>query len=252
MITHSNILMRDLVMKKDNNYSVFMGKCNTINAYLVKKYNLYQKATFGRALIESKKQDTVVQHYWEDLQIFLELRNLLAHKQYGEEVLASPSQEVIQRISEIQQKIVDPTHIGMLFKQSVISFDINDSLGEALEIVRKHDYTQFPIFYNRELVGLLSENGITRWLSRNIENNGLSVKDTKIYEVLNMEECKLSFSFISPLASVYEVETKFANGYKNNNKNLVLLVTNMQNPHEASDLIAIITYADLQLINRYI
>jgi len=30
MITHSNILMRDLVMKKDNNYSVFMGKCNTI------------------------------------------------------------------------------------------------------------------------------------------------------------------------------------------------------------------------------
>jgi predicted transcriptional regulator len=229
-----------------------MSTCNQITNFLIKKYNLTEKTTFGEAIYETRKQDKIVNYYWDDLHVFLDLRNVLVHKQYGIEVLANPSKEVIDSINKIRDKIMNPVIIGALFKQKVISFDSDDSLDKVLNYVRSYDYTQFPIFSGRTFLGLLSENGIARWLSRMIENDVISLRETKISEVMSLEECKSNYLFISPSANIYEVDVKFANGYKNNNKTLVLLITNKQNPIDASDFTGIITYADLQLIKNHI
>ncbi|MFW5891120.1 MAG: CBS domain-containing protein, partial [bacterium] len=208
----------------------------------------------GEAITESKQKykDKIVNHYWKDLQMFLNLRNVLSHEQDRNDILANPTDETVKRIVAIKDKIINPDVVGKLFKTKVVSFKSDNSLDKVLNVVKDYDFTQFPIFSNEEFIGVLSENGITRWLSRKVEDDVLSIKETKVEEVLDLEESKDNFGFINPSANVFDLLNKFQKGYRNHNKSLILLVTGKKDPKKSSDFTGIITYADLQKIYNHI
>jgi len=235
-------------MQSKNNFTLFISACNQITNHLKKKYGLKPKVNFGEAIRECKNKDKIVNYYLDDLNMFLDLRNVLIHGQDRNDVLANPTDETLSRIQTIKDKIINPEVVGNLFNTEVISFYVNDSLEKVLNTIRDHDYTQFPIFSNGNFVGVLSENGITRWLSRKIEDDILSIKETEVNEVLDLEEVKDNYRFIKPNANIFDLLSIFQKGYRNQNNSLVILITGKKNPEKESDFIGIITYADLQKI----
>jgi predicted transcriptional regulator len=50
-------------------------------------------------------------------------------------------------------------------------------------LIKKHDYSQFPIYDEDEFVGLLTENGITRWLAKHV---------TQVLSLVDFEEIPVS------------------------------------------------------------
>ena len=147
-------------MQSKNNFTLFISACNLITNHLKKKYGLKPKANFGEVIRECKNKDKIVNYYLDDLNMFLDLRNVLIHDQDQNDILANPTDETLRRIQVIKDKIINPEVVGSLFNTEVLSFYVNDSLEKVLNAIKKYDYTQFPIFSNDNFIGVLSENGI--------------------------------------------------------------------------------------------
>ncbi|SEK78364.1 CBS domain-containing protein [Carnobacterium iners] len=100
----------------------------------------------------------------DSLDFFREFRNLLIHKTVsGEEAIATPSSLLIEEIEMITEKIKHPKKVKDLFLSEVVTFDQGDKLSLVLKKVKEKSYSQFPVFNDNKLVGIVSENGITNF-----------------------------------------------------------------------------------------
>jgi CBS domain-containing protein len=236
---------------ESTNYKEFIGHCNNINNFLIEAYKLAPNTNLGAALNETRKKNKIINHYWNDLSVIRELRNLLIHERTKFDLIAEPSNEIVERAQNIYKKLNNPEIAGQLFNSKVICFDVNDSLSKVLKIIHEDNYTQFPVFDGNHLVGLLTENGISRWLAQMVKEDIVSIVDTKIYEVIQLEESSKNYELIKPSATVYDVDDRFSNGYKKNNRTLTLLISLSNNPTDENQITGIITFADLQLVNKH-
>lgn len=233
-----------------NNHEEFMNICVNLEKHLKRKYKLENNLTLGQALNKTKRQNKIIEYYWDDLNLFRDLRNMLAHERYHNSIVANPSDEIIQSIKKIFNKIKNPSKVGKLFSCEVICFQENDYLESLLKIIKEKDYSQFPIFDKNGLSGLITENAIARWVSRKVDEDIISIKETKLEDVLPMEEVKDNYRLVLPNLTVYDVLDIFRRSYNDNNKQLVLLISANSNPKSHSDIQGIITYADYQKLNN--
>jgi predicted transcriptional regulator len=104
------------------------------------------------------------------------------------------------------------------------------------------DYTQFPLYDGEKFMGLLSENGITKWLAKNVED-GIFDGDTLLSDVISFEEEENNFSFINREASIYEAKEAFRNYIDKGLELDALLITHSGSAHEK--LMGIITRWDI-------
>jgi predicted transcriptional regulator len=233
-----------------NNNEIYIGITNELTKYLVGKYGLAPLSTFGDAINRCKNKDRIVKFYFDELNTFLDLRNFLVHEHNSKNILASPTDETLKRIKEIKNKIINPDVVGKIFKSKVSSFFINDTLDKVLADVKEFNYTQFPIFSKDGFVGVLSENGITHWLAQEADNDIISINETKLKDVIRLEEINNNYRLINPNSSIYDLLDIFQKGYKDNNKSLVVLITNKKNPIHESDFTGIVTYADSSSLHK--
>lgn len=230
-----------------DNYNRFLRQFNAINKYLITQYKLRDKTTFGEAIYLVKKKDPIINYYFEDLKFFGELRNVLVHGTiYKQEniALASPSDEVVKRIELISQRLKNPKTVGQLFKKKVLCFNLNDSLATLLYTVKKQKYSKFPVFDKQKFVGIVTENGITNWLAEHVDHDVLSLEETTLQEIIEVEENKDDYKIISHKTSVFAAEQYLVNNLYQN-RGLALIISNKKNPTKASDLVGIITAFDL-------
>lgn len=111
--------------------------------------------------------------------------------------------------------------------------------------VNQQGYSQFPIYDdNGQFIGLLTENGITNWLSRSLNDDLISISDTKINDVIQYEEIQSHFLFVSRNISVFEAKEKFLNHLEVGTVKLdALLIT--ENGKKTETLLGIITPWDV-------
>jgi len=121
-------------------------------------------------------------------------------------------------------------------------FQITDTLVNVLRVIREMDYTQFPLYNGEKFMGLLSENGITKWLAKNVED-GIFDGDTILSDVISFEEQQDNFCFITREASIYEAKEAFRNYIDKGLELDALLITNSGSAHEK--LMGIITRWDI-------
>lgn len=134
------------------------------------------------------------------------------------------------------------------FSRDVLTFQINDSLAIMLKAINEKNYTQFPVYDDNEFVGLISENGVTNWLAKNVSEDIISLIDTPLKSIIKCEENKNNYNFISRSTSVYEAEEIFKEFTTNGSKLDALLITHSGNKKES--LLGIITPWDIININE--
>ena len=138
------------------------------------------------------KQYSRKHRFWgdaEDLFALAKLRNLIVHNistHHG--YLAVPTSEALERIEGLRDNLVSPERVIPRYMRKVIALSAEEPLSKALKIMYEQSHSQIPIYGQNAYVGLLTENGVMRWVTKNLNKSGNSPFSTKISEVLMEEE----------------------------------------------------------------
>ncbi len=147
-----------------------------------------------------------------ELKLFAELRNVAVHMQSLVNPAFVPSDKAVERLEQIRDRLLSPPLAGSVFRRKVVAVSPLDSLTKVLEFVRQNDFSQFPVYDGSALVGLLTENGITRWLAQHVNSSGSLVEllDHSVSEVLNDDRKSRNFKLVGRQLPVDVVQDLFA------------------------------------------
>jgi len=148
------------------------------------------------------------------LRIYDDLRNALVHlRQEPKLYLSVRLPRVAGQIEQIRDQLTRPEAVIPEFQKPVHKLSEHDPLSLALRAIDENAYSQFPVYdSDGHLRGLLTENGITRWLADHITNNPTIVEfdDTTIDVILSREESRPNFEFVSRNRAIPDVVSMFS------------------------------------------
>ncbi|HAX72767.1 MAG TPA: hypothetical protein DCY20_04525 [Firmicutes bacterium] len=218
-------------------YLDFIESFNRIEKYLKKYTKSDDTASFNDLLYRSSKHP-MVQIYIDELHLFRKLRNIIIHQTDNfSQLIATPSDEAIERIQFIEKEISDPTNIEV-FKKDVTVFSSSDSLQTVLKISGEKGITKFPIYEGDKFIGLATSRAVVKWLQKHIEQDKIELNG-QLKDLLSFEKETL-YKFVSCKQSIYEVWDLFT---KSQQKLDVLIMT--ENGSKDETILAVITYDDL-------
>lgn len=236
--------------KNITNHEKFLRAFNSLHEVLGKKLN-QPSLQFGALLkVAEKNRDKVIMKFLNELDFYREFRNFLVHQvTIDKPPVAEPSDFIVDEINNIIHRIEKPKKAYELFLNKVIHFNMDDSLGKVLTVVKEKEYSQFPVFKNNELVGLISENGITRFLAKSVDDDVISIVETKVKDVITQDEAKNSISIVNSNTLIHDIEGIFNSKLHEGNSIFAILVSNRGHKIEKpEDIVGIITPWDLPII----
>lgn len=233
------------------NFDQFKYYTNEINKFLVKLYGYPSKTTFGEAVNLSKHKNTVIKRYYEILRVYIDLRNVLTHESLKNGLLAEPSDEVVSMTEKIYKALKSPSNVSEYITDSVVSFNLTDSVSNVLEIVHKDGYTFFPIFDDKSFLGMLTADGISKGIAKYAEDDIISLKEILINDVINLDDNKVNCELVRTNTTVYDAVELFETSSIKNGQPLSLLISD-GNVSKHSDIRGIITYWDIEKMRKKI
>jgi predicted transcriptional regulator len=151
------------------------------------------------------------------------LRNALVHRRRRSyQYVAIPTRETLRQLEECYFELVGAGLATENFPNQVETIQPDQTLAYVLDRIRQKDFSQFPVYDGQVFVGLLTENGIIRWLADNlflgqpkVEFNEVKVEQvfldrTLVRDLLNMEETTENVMFEQATITVEEVRRLFA------------------------------------------
>lgn len=227
------------------NSDYYLASFNTIDKFLRGLINSPNHISFYRVVDLASETNAAVRRYKDDLREFANLRNAIVHERTDVTyVIAEPHDSTVKRIQHIESEVCKPQSVIPLFKREVSKFSIDDPLVDLLKAIKKYSYSQFPVYEANQFVGLLTENGITRWLTHGVDHSLTSLADIKLSDVFQFEKAKNNFVFIRKETDIYETREIFKNMLDNNGPKLdAVLITH--NGKQNEELLGIITAWDM-------
>ena len=146
------------------------------------------------------------------LRMAADLRNVLIHQKTKPYLqLAIPTKPVVERLEAIGERIANPPKLLPRFQRRVEVLDPHVTLGHVLRLIAQRDYSQFPVYEGGRFRGLLTENGITRWLAHHVtkELSLVDLDEVPVKQVLPEEEKRPNWLFVARDRTVDEVKMHF-------------------------------------------
>ncbi|GGA85259.1 CBS domain-containing protein [Ornithinibacillus halotolerans] len=197
---------------------------------------------FAKSVRILTKYNAIVRKYKDDLLEFAELRNAIVHNRMDTElVIAEPHDSIVEKIEQIEVEMTKPKFVTPQFEKKVKTFDMKDTFTQLLDAIQEKGFSKFPVYNGREFKGLMTENGITKWLAKN-KNKNKHVEDVLIEEILTYQK-ENNYQFISADTSVYEAVEVFKEQIGKGNRIDALLIS--KNGQIDETLIGIITAWDI-------
>jgi predicted transcriptional regulator len=140
---------------------------------------------------------------WRDadlLRMIAELRNVIVHgKTAPYAYVAVPTPTVVRNLRGCRDRLINPARVIPKFRGEVETVSIDDTLARVLKIIKHREYSQFPVYEGKRFQGLLTENGITRWLANHVATQFSLVEldDVPVKQVLQNEEERRNYQFVA-------------------------------------------------------
>lgn len=214
---------------------------NEIDHHIREKVNASKEKSFMACLKEYNQRYNLGRSYMT-LRAINELRNLLTHQAVSHvPKLAVPSEELMRDMEKIHLQITKPELVVPRFQKPVISLVMTDTLLTALERISENDISQFPVEKDGKIEGLLTENGITRWLAHHATKKFplVDLGDVQVKEVLWEEEPRQNYRFIAKNVMMLDAQYQFREQVQLE----ALLIT--QNGKAGEGLMGIVTRSDV-------
>jgi CBS domain-containing protein len=159
--------------------------------------------------------------WWRDaelLRVCAGLRNILVHdKMSPYEYPCVPTQQLVRDLEAARDRLLHPRRAIPFFKRDVVTVQPSDSLAHVLKLVNGLKYSHFPVYEYADAAsapifkGVLTENGITRWLAEYValESTLVELNEQPVSEVLSREEDRTNFEFAPREETVEEIRHRF-------------------------------------------
>jgi len=151
-------------MQTISNSQEFVKTYNQIEKYVKDLAGVKKHQPFWVVLNKAGDNNRVVRELREDLLEYSRLRNAIVHSG-SNQTMAEPHDEAVTRIKKIYEVLIEPPTAGELFKKKVYTCSPSDRLMDIVDVMRKFDYTQVPIYEDFQLLGLLTENVVVKIFS---------------------------------------------------------------------------------------
>jgi predicted transcriptional regulator len=201
--------------------------------------------SFYKAVEIASKTNPEVRSFREDLKEFSDLRNAIVHERTEPNfIIAEPHDTVVQKMEFIVKEISKPKKVIPLFQKEVTLFQAHDTLIDALTSIDQYQFSQFPVYSDNKFIGLITESGITRWLSHVRHKDVISFSEVTLQDIVTYEEVGNTYRFISRETNIYEMKEIFLQQIESEEPKLnALLITHHGKPNES--LLGIITAWDI-------
>jgi len=190
----------------------FIVAYNAIDAHLQNVFGNDAPSSF-RSLVDAYAKK---HRWWKDAEILRTaagLRNLLIHEKVAAyEYPCVPTEILVLNLENIRERFLHPQLAIPKFAREVVTIKTEDSLAKVLKLIHALQITHFPVYDDAEkFAGVLTENGITRWLAEHISNEAslVEMNDEPIREVLAREEKRRNYEFAPSGAKVEELSHRF-------------------------------------------
>ncbi|MCT2536354.1 CBS domain-containing protein [Aquibacillus koreensis] len=204
--------------------------------------------SYGDILHLSRKTHNVVRNNYDTLKQFGRLRNAIVHRKIREDYyIAEPHEDIVKEIEKLSELIHEPPLALSIASQPVISFSPSTSLNVILEVIREKGYSQFPIYDETGFKGLLTAGGISKWLSYQLADQSISLKELTAADILQHEKDH-NVAILNRKSSIYDLEAVFEDCFDKNMKLEAIIIT--QTGAKNQKPIGIVTSWDLVQIDH--
>ena len=141
------------------------------------------------------------------------LRNAIVHGRYdGQGSLAIPTEGTVRKLEQVDSLLAAPNRLLPRFARSVTRLAAHRSLAETLELVRSTGYARFPVYEGEEFLGLLTANGIARFIAGLELHEGCTgdLREVTVGEVLERDHRRDLVRFLSEFATLDEAILAFS------------------------------------------
>jgi len=188
----------------------FLASYNRIDRHLREALNGREEESFTQLV--QRYFSNRAPRWREPLLAYAQIRNFLSHRTTrAREYLVVPTSEVVQNIEAIATDLARPKRAIPTFRRKVITVNHDDSLAAVLRLIDQHDFSQLPVYRDDRFIGLLTENGITRYLAHHVrtEISLVELEEVSVRLVVREEETTKNVDFLRSDATVDDVVEAF-------------------------------------------
>ncbi|CAD2072395.1 CBS domain-containing protein [Phocicoccus pinnipedialis] len=216
------------------------------------KKDAHRDQNFGKLMYYLKNRNPIVKQYYDDIDKARQLRNILVHEKKEKYNIAEPTEMFVERLRLIRSKFENPETVA-LFKRPITSLNNSDTFKKALNDMRQQQVSQYPVFEGNEFLGMLTDNGITKWLTLVSTETFIDLSTYQVRDLIQLDDKDTSYIIVDknyPLHKVEEKMTELVNrkGYSK----LSILITPKGHIKSRDDIIGIITPADMPRVLEYL
>jgi CBS domain-containing protein len=214
-------------MKLASNGTRFLSAFNDIEGLFRSRLGADQHVDFAQLEREYGDKYRLPLPHRDALKAFRELRNAIVHGRYfGGRPIAEPVPEVVAEIEHLRSLLMSPpTALAVLGTRDVCVASCDGPIRTALEYVRRFDYSQLPVYDDKEYVGILTTNTIARWLAHQLTlNQGLAEEET-VRQVLTFSEAHERALLVPRTITAAEAIHKLSHGGTDGTPVTALIIT---------------------------
>ena len=133
----------------------------------------------------------------DDMMLFADVRSLFGAS--SPRPSAIPTASTVDVIEDVWRRLSAPELVIPRFQRDVTRVSPRDTLVNVLDLVRKNDFSQFPVYREDRFVGLITENGITRWMAHHVHtvDSLVDLRDVAVSAVVKEEETSKNVAFVA-------------------------------------------------------
>lgn len=154
----------------------FLAAFNEIEAHFRDRLGREDHLAFTKMVSHFEQTKSLLPAHGRALRVMASLRNAIVHGQFHEgRPIADPVQPVVDEIVRLRDLILrPPLATDCLPARQICALTTRTTVEEVLDLVRRHDYSQFPVYDGRRFAGLLTTNCVARWMAHSLNASGLS------------------------------------------------------------------------------
>lgn len=233
----------DVIQMSERNSDRFLNVFAAIERHLRKLTAGGRQDTFY-ALVDTAAQKTAsVRRYRVELKEYADLRNAIVHERIDGDPIAEPHEKAVRRLEQIHELLTTPPKVGPEFLGQVTTCEPSDRVRDVARKMLEGDFSQLPVYRGGELIGLLTAETLTRWMSTRFEIDDGILEDEAVEAALPYAEDPENHALISRTATVFDV-IKCFDSFLREGKSLDAIIVTEHGSRSESAL-GIITIFDL-------
>ncbi len=205
----------------------FISLFNKIEKEFASRLPDSKRSTFYDLIYLLQDKDLVIRNYSSKLKKYADLRNVIVHDTIDGKIVADPNEDAIIELELIYNQIASPSKVYPLINNKPpICLKPDDTLSTALKLSEEKKFSQIPIYNEQGYFGMFRSISIAHWLYNSIQDDIVSIKDTKVRDIIGLDDNERTVVFRSKNLNLFELWEIFQKSAKQDKKVDVVIITN--------------------------